>query len=191
MIACASHIAAAYKRFTSYETANCTLRTVTGADLTAIIDFLSRLTTDTLYMRYLTPKLYGDDAAIRREAQRLVINDGYTAVLVAQQGHEPQAIIGVAELVRDAQRSASAELALVIADAYQGRGIGRAMTTWLIADAARHGITSVQVEALAENTRMRRLVLGLKLPHRCSIAQGDISFTLDITSAQHWSVGAN
>lgn len=186
MIPCASALVPVYRRNTSGDAAICALRSVASSDLAGVADFLSHLSTDTLYMRYLTPKLYGDPIAIRREAQRVVASDGCTAVLVAQSTDDGCAIIGVGELVRDSLCSASAELALMIADGYQGQGIGRTMTRWLLAEAAQRGVSSVQVEMLAENRRMRRLVLGLKLPYRSFISEGDMSFILDIKPAQHW-----
>ncbi len=190
MIPCASSGATAYTRKSLQEAATCRLRTVTSDDLADMTDFLARLSTDTLYMRYLTPKLYGDKAAICREAQRLVASDGRTVVLVAQTTADQCSIIGVGELVRDSSLSASAELALIIADGYQGQGLGRVMTTWLLADAAQHGVTSVQAEMLAENRRMRRLLLGLELPYRSFSGQGNMSFILDIKPAQHWTTSS-
>lgn len=54
-----------------------------------------------------------------------------------------------------------AELALVVADAEQGRGIGTALGTCLARDAQRAGLRQFRAEVLSSNRRMLRLLRRL------------------------------
>lgn len=73
-----------------------------------------------------------------------------------------ETLIGVARYVRDEDE---AEFALVVADAWQGRGIGSRLLAKLAAVAHRRGIRHLYGEILATNLPMLELVrkLGFQL----------------------------
>jgi RimJ/RimL family protein N-acetyltransferase len=73
----------------------------------------------------------------------------------------------VAELLREQQRDIiaigryyrlpdkrTAEVAFVIEDAYQGRGIGTGLVEWLVNLARHNGITTFEADVLSENREM-------------------------------------
>jgi ribosomal protein S18 acetylase RimI-like enzyme len=68
-------------------------------------------------------------------------------VLVAHVDGDPEAV-AIARLVRS---DASAEVAFEVADAYQGRGIGSALTQELVADACAAGILEVTALVRSDN----------------------------------------
>src|SRR4051794_17848624 len=70
------------------------------------------------------------------ELCRLAVVDATHHALVAYVDGDPQPV-AIARLVRS---GASAEVAFEVADAYQGRGIGSALTQELVADACAAGI---------------------------------------------------
>ena len=74
------------------------------------------------------------------------------------------ALLGVARYVRDKDGNA-AEFAIVVADAWQGRGIGYRLLSKLIEAAGRHGVERLYGDILAMNRPMLALVtkLGFKL----------------------------
>ena len=76
------------------------------------------------------------------DLEHLARADGDHHALVAYVNGEP---IAIARLVRDGH---SAEIAFEVADEFQGRGIGAALTAELVADARAAGIT--EVTALVE-----------------------------------------
>ena len=84
------------------------------------------------------------------------------AATVLLEGHE--ALIGVARYVLDPSARAC-EFALVIADAWQRRGIGRRMMEKLIALARSRGLQQIYGDVLSTNSRMldfcRRLGFAL------------------------------
>ena len=73
------------------------------------------------------------------ELRQLARVDSTHHVLVAHVQGDPQPV-AIARLVRDGR---SAEIAFAVADAYQQRGIGSALTGELIADARAAGINPV------------------------------------------------
>ena len=79
--------------------------------------------------------------------------------LVAWVDGDPEPV-GIARLVR---LGASAEVAFEVADAYQGRGIGSALTRLLVADARAAGIREITALVRSDNPAalaMLRRVLG-------------------------------
>jgi len=70
-------------------------------------------------------------------------------VLVAYVDGDPEPV-AIARLVRS---GASAEVAFEVADAYQGRGIGSALTQELVSDACAAGIAEVTALVRSDNPR--------------------------------------
>jgi acetyltransferase len=98
----------------------------------------------------------------RAEVKRLVSIDGDCEVaLIAtttQAGRERQ--VGVARFVRE-QCGETAEIALVVADDWQGRGLGRRLMRGLIASARRHGVRRLVGTTLSDNVAMLAIARAL------------------------------
>ena len=71
-----------------------------------------------------------------------------------------ETLLGVARYVRDHDND-DAEFAIVIADAWQGRGIGRRLLAKLIEAARRRGVKRLYGEILAINRPMLELARKL------------------------------
>lgn len=67
-------------------------------------------------------------------------------------------VIADARYVREPRQPAAAEFALAVADAWQGRGLGRRLMAHLIGEARRQGLRRLYGEVLAENRRMLALL---------------------------------
>lgn len=79
-----------------------------------------------------------------------------------------QPLIADARFVADPDQPGEAEFALAVADAWQGRGLGRRLTSHLIAEARRDGVQWLFGDVLVENRRMLGLMrdFGMQLqPH--------------------------
>lgn len=84
---------------------------------------------------------------------------------LCEPGHR---LIADARLVADPAQPGVAEFALAVADAWQGRGLGRRLMAHLVTQARRQGLTQLFGDALAENRRMLGLMreAGARLqPH--------------------------
>lgn len=77
-------------------------------------------------------------------------------------------VIADARYVRDPAEPQTAEFALAVADAWQGRGLGRRLMAHLVAEARGQGLQRLHGDVLGENRRMLALMreFGARLrPH--------------------------
>jgi len=78
---------------------------------------------------------------------------------------------------------ARAELAVVVEDGHQRRGVGKALCAALSNDARRAGIRHLWAELLRTNQGMLRLLHSLELPMRQSATFDVLQVTLDLQPA--------
>jgi acetyltransferase len=116
--------------------------------------FVTGLSERTRYNRLLGGAMKITDEYIRR----LIEVDGVREVALAATTmlEDNEMIIGVGRYVLDEDRR-GCEFALVIADAWQGRGIGRRMLEKLIATAGARGIEFIYGDVLSTNVQMLAL----------------------------------
>ncbi|WP_433799078.1 GNAT family N-acetyltransferase [Actinomycetospora sp. CA-084318] len=124
------------------------LRPITPDDADAVVAFHARLSERTRYFRYFSP--YPSIPA--RDLKRFVEVDHHDSVaLVLWLGGE---IIAVGRYVRLGADDPSAEVAFVVRDDHQGRGLGSILLEHLAAAAAEVGISRFVAEVLSENRAM-------------------------------------
>jgi RimJ/RimL family protein N-acetyltransferase len=115
---------------------------------------------------------------------RLGIADGCASyALVAEVGGT---VIGVARFDRDAHH-ATGEVGILLADAWQSRGLGREVVARLRMEAARRALNGFTATVLGENYRalrlLRRAFPGLRV--RWSQGQGELDLPFDhVVTAQ-------
>lgn len=83
-------------------------------------------------------------------------------------------IIGVGRLVADADHR-HAEYAVLVADEYQGRGVGSALTDFCFEICGTWGIDRVRVETTADNQRMRNILRRRQVDQK-SAQDGEVLF---------------
>ena len=119
-----------------------------------------RLSPETVYRRFHAP-LQRPPA----DARRLVeVDHDLREALVAVVGGE---VVGVARYDRSPVDPATADVAVVVEDAWQGVGVGRQLLGELTQLAARRGVRTLHADVQADNDRMvgliRRLLPGAVL----------------------------
>ena len=138
-----------------------TLRPLRPDDRDLELAFVSALSAETRSNRLL-----GGTKAITREYIESLVSVDFSRdmALAATAMLGGETLLGVARYVRDKEGNA-AEFAIVIADAWHGRGIGSRLLAKLIEAARRHGVTRLYGEILAMNRPMLALAtkLGFKL----------------------------
>ena len=157
-------------------------RPVAPNDSGMIAELLAGLSAQSLFLRYCMPIPRMAPEMVMREAARLGQTHStrqLTVVALACVGGVEQ-VIAVAELARDATTAAVAEIALVVADAYQREGIGSALCAYLVAAARRQGLAALRALALAENTAVRRMVARSGAPYTAETRQGVTTIQLDL-----------
>jgi acetyltransferase len=139
-----------------------TLRPLRPDDADIEFEFVSGLSPATRQNRLL-----GGARAITREYIEELTRVDFSrdmALAATVMIDDRETLIGVARYARDKDGSA-AEFAIVVADAWQGRGIGRQLMDELIAAARGHGLGRLYGDILALNQPMLRLLrkLGFRL----------------------------
>jgi len=156
-------------------------RPILPSDAAALQRFHARLSHRSIYQRFFTyqPTL-GDT-----QAHYFTELDGVQRfALIALDPMEPGEIAGVVRYERDAGTD-DAEYAAVIADRWQGRGLGLALTRRLIDSARLRGIRTFYALVLFENARMLNLFRDLQLPERVTFEQEIERVEIDLTAADH------
>jgi GNAT superfamily N-acetyltransferase len=129
------------------------IREAGSADRPALGDFLAGLSTRTRYYRFFaggvpaSPAMLGGPGGGRADAI-VAVRDG--------------AIIGHAMAVDtpDPDGALVSDLGVVVADAWQGQGVGSRLMRTLASRARARGATSVTMDVLAENRPMLSMITG-------------------------------
>jgi RimJ/RimL family protein N-acetyltransferase len=142
------------------------LRPIRSDDAAALTQLYDRLSPESAYQRFFTVmrRLPPDWARILAD----VDHDRREAIVAAGPGGE---LVGVARY-GCSPGSDEAEIALVVEDAWQHRGLGTILLSALLDHAEGRGITRFLAYVLADNHRMLRLIGRLGLVAERSLAQG-------------------
>ena len=137
-----------------------TTRPVRPDDAPLFCRLWDRLSPETVYRRFHAPL-----RSPPVEAHRLVeVDHDLREALVAVVGGE---VVGVARYDRSPADPGTADVAVVVEDAWQGVGVGRQLLGELTQLAARRGVRSLTADVQADNDRMvglvRRLLPGAVL----------------------------
>lgn len=126
------------------------LRPIRSEDTDSWLAFVSRLSRRTKYLRFHSlPKLTMEEAI-----RFCTVDYTNTFAFVAEVlGDRRQDIVAIGRYYRLPIKH-SAEVALVIEDAYQGKGIGTKLMEWLTNVARENGITTFEADVLAGNEEM-------------------------------------
>jgi len=189
-----SHSAAALPATTLFHSTRGDLiatRPVAPSDAGMIATLLAGLSAQALFLRYWMPMPRMAPETVARETARLgqpQSTQQFTVVALACVGGVER-VIAVAELARDASSPAIAEIALVVADAYQRAGIGSALCAYLVAAARRQGLSTLHAMALVENVAVRRMVARIGVPYKAETRQGMTTIQLDLRNVAERGAG--
>jgi RimJ/RimL family protein N-acetyltransferase len=145
------------------------LRSIRGDDASALTALYDRLSLESAYQRFFTVmrRLPPDWAWILADVDR----DRQAAIVAAG---PDGALVGVARDGREAGAD-EAEIALVVQDAWRGRGLGATLLSALLVHAEGRGITRFRAYVFADNHRMLRLIGELGVVSERSLAKGIVS----------------
>lgn len=135
-----------------------TIRPLRPDDVGIEREFVTGLSDETRYSRLLGGAIKVTDEYIRR-LTHLDWSREVALAAITMLG-DTETIIGVARYVIDASGT-DCEFAIVIADAWQGRGIGRRMLLKLVAVAKLRGLKRIYGEILSTNHAMLGMVRAL------------------------------
>jgi GNAT superfamily N-acetyltransferase len=134
------------------------VRRVTAGDGDALTAVLERMSLRTRWLRFHSPIVRLSGAQLR---SLLAADHHDRSVLLAEVEVEPGCwqLVGFAQYARIA--SDRADAAIVLEDAWQGRGVGRTLALQLVGAARAAGIAAFTSEVLTENRRTLAFVRAL------------------------------
>ncbi|WP_448608911.1 N-acetyltransferase family protein [Geodermatophilus sp. URMC 60] len=131
-----------------------TTRPVRPDDAPLFCRLWDRLSPETVYRRFHAPLRHPP-----ADARRLVeVDHDLREAVVAVVGGE---VVGVARYDRSPADPATAEVAVVVEDAWQGVGVGRQLLAELTALAGRRGVRTLHADVQSDNDRVVALVRRL------------------------------
>jgi acyl-CoA synthetase (NDP forming)/GNAT superfamily N-acetyltransferase len=156
------------------------LRPILPSDADALVDFHQHLSDRTRYLRYFGPY----PRIPPRDLERFVTVDHHRRVaFLALLGDEIIAV-GRYEGLSDPQDPqapvTSAEVAFVVRDDHQGRGLGSILLEHLAAAARENGLSRFEAEVLVENHTMVRVFREAGYQVRRAFAEGVLHLEFDI-----------
>ncbi|BCJ72956.1 GNAT family N-acetyltransferase [Catellatospora sp. IY07-71] len=154
------------------------LRQITPQDAEAVVAMHSRFSERTRYLRYFSP--YPRIPA--RDLHRFVNVDHVDreAFVVAA----GERLVAVGRYERLGEGAHEAEVAFVVEDAYQGRGVGSVLLEHLAAAAADAGITRFVAEVLPENGAMLRVFTDAGYEVNRRYADGVVTLTFPVAPTE-------
>jgi len=126
------------------------LRPIKSADTDRWLSFVSRLSRRTKYLRFHSLPNLGREDATRFCRVNYTDTFAFIAEALREESHD---IVAIGRYYRLSNKY-SAEVALAIEDAFQGKGIGTKLMEWLANVARDNGITTFEADVLGENREM-------------------------------------
>ncbi len=155
------------------------IRPIHPDDAADLQDAFQRLSMESIYLRFLSVKKELTD-----EEARILSSVDYTsrmAFVAICMENEHEIVVGVSRYaLLDADDPEMAESAVVVADEYQGRGIGKLLLRRLVSYARAKGIHYLCGNMQIGNNRMLELVRRSGLPHQTRFVEGIWEVTIDI-----------
>lgn len=135
------------------------LRPVRPSDKQRLVDGLARLSLESRWGRFFSPKAHFTPQELRYLTEFDGVNHfAIGAVEIIGRRKEEGAGLGLARFVRLADEPEIAEVAIVVADDMQGRGIGHLLLERLVAAAIQRGVKRFRSQVLARNSRVRDMI---------------------------------
>jgi len=164
---------------TLYDGLAITIRPIRPDDKDRLAAGHQLMSAETQRLRYLMPKPRLTPAELRYLTE--VDGEDHVA-LVAVADDYPDATLGVGRFIRLQDRPDTAEFAIVVADAFQGIGLGSAIAEQLAELAVERGIRHFSATVLHENTTVRALLSRISrrlADARWSDGAGELLYELD------------
>lgn len=150
------------------------LRPIRPEDKDGLVQGLASLSLETRRRRFLSAKPRFTSAELRYLTE--VDQHDHVAWVAEHEGR----IVGVGRFVRLRESPDTAEFAIVVADDWQGQGVGRALAVTLRDQALRHGIRRFTATAFSDNVAVRNLLatIGERLEYRHDGAVDELVYGL-------------
>jgi RimJ/RimL family protein N-acetyltransferase len=134
------------------------IRPIRAGDKQLLTDGLRRLSDDSVHRRFLAPKRSFSGSELRYLTE---INAVDHVALIALDPTDHNRLLAVGRFVRLAEDPDAAEIAIVVGDDWQGRGLGSLLGAHLAHAARNRGIKRFTATMAADNRAAHRLMAKL------------------------------
>jgi len=157
------------------------------SDRLLVTDFLRRTSQESIETRFFSP--VSEESAL---AEVVRTTDAVIALSLLLYCELPTRceLAGHGEYVRDGPRSPVAEIAFLVTDAYQGKGVATILLTHLARVARDQGIRTFRAMVLRENYAMIEVFRGCGFPYAVEYRPDQVVVTLSIQDEPHPAFGS-
>jgi acyl-CoA synthetase (NDP forming)/RimJ/RimL family protein N-acetyltransferase len=153
------------------------LRPIRANDAGLLREFYARLSPESIYYRFFSPRPRLTDGEVEHFTK---VDYDDRVALIATIGGAMVAVVRYDRIRADGDRSQTAEVAFLVEDAHQGRGLASVLLEHIAAAARERGIARFVADVLPENRRMSKVFreAGYKAEQR--FEDGVLMLTLDL-----------
>ncbi|WP_025620136.1 GNAT family N-acetyltransferase [Salinispora cortesiana] len=154
------------------------VRSAVGDDLPGVVDLHERCSARSRNRRY-----HGGSARLAPARMRRLLEParGVTLLATPTASHSPSApVVAMANLLGEGD---TAEVALLVRDDWQRRGLGSVLLRRLVWEAEQSGYVALDLHVQAENTPMLRVVYRLARPSMVDRDGSLLTLTVPLTAA--------
>jgi len=157
------------------------MRLLTPEDKPILEAGFNRLSPESRYARFLSPKttLTDDELRYLTEIDQET-HFAIGAVAETGDGNGNPIGLGIGRFIRLPDRHATAEAAIAVSDEVQGRGLGKLLFLRLCAAAAERGIERFHCEVLGSNTGMAALIEHIAPERSIEVGGGVMSIEMPL-----------
>jgi GNAT superfamily N-acetyltransferase len=168
-----------YEKWVTLKTGEMTfVRPVKESDGALLTDLFSKLSQQTIYWRFFTHRSdLPDDLLFRFTHMDYVKNFALLAIIYEDL---IESAIAVGRYVWDSETQMP-ELAFVVRDDWQGKGLGTILFLHIVEAAKKNGFIRFQASVESANTAMRKLFAKSNIPHVVSYKVGISYYEFDVS----------
>ncbi|WP_371499647.1 GNAT family N-acetyltransferase [Kitasatospora sp. NBC_00374] len=156
------------------------IRPITEADARRLVEFYEQVSDQSKYFRFFAPYPRLSDKDVRRFTHHDYINRVGLAVVVRDRFIATVRYDRIDADGRPSTTGTDAEVAFLVQDAHQGRGVASALLEHIAAVAQERGIRRFTAEVLPENRKMVKVFTDAGYTQRRSIADGVVHLEFDL-----------
>ncbi len=154
------------------------LRLLTADDKALLGAGFEKLSSESRYSRFLSPKTTLSDDELRYLTE--IDQETHFAIGAIRDDEATPVGLGIARFIKLAEPPATAEAAITVADEAHGRGLGKLLFLRLCAAASERGIERFHCEVLGSNTGMAALLAAIAPDRTIEVEQGVMRIELAV-----------
>ncbi|MFE6056148.1 GNAT family N-acetyltransferase [Kitasatospora sp. NPDC056446] len=156
------------------------IRPITPADAGRLVEFYGQVSEQSKYFRFFAPYPRLSDKDVRRFTHHDFVNRVGLAVVVRDHFIATVRYDRIDAEGRPSDTGTDAEVAFLVQDAHQGRGVASALLEHIAAVAQERGIRRFQAEVLPENRKMVKVFTDAGYTQHRSFADGVVHLEFDL-----------